>query len=42
MEAIRENKKESRDKGFHQVKNCSLIDPPILELKTFKIIQEKY
>ena len=26
MKAIRENEKESRDKGFYEVKKCSLID----------------
>lgn len=39
MERIRENKKESRAKSFDEVKNCSMIDPSVLELKAFKIIQ---
>lgn len=43
MEKIREKKNESRDKAFDEVKNRSMIDPSILELKAFdKIMQEEY
>ena len=42
MEVIPENKKESRDKALDEVKKCNMIDPSILELKAFKIIQEEY
>lgn len=43
MKKIREKKKKSRDKAFDEVKNRSMIDPSVLELKAFnKIMQVEY
>ena len=33
MKAILQNKKKSRDKAFDEVKNCSIIDPSVVESK---------
>ena len=41
-QTIGENKKESRDRAFGEVKNCCMLDPSILKSKVFKIIQEEY